>query len=400
MKLLSAATLAIISSCLVTGVANGQSAQDTVPRGQVTQYSWNNSKIYPGTTRDYWVYVPHQYNEATAASVMVFQDGYMFLNPEGFMNTPAVMDALISSNEMPVTIGIFVSPGENTEQEHVNQRRVEYATLNDSYARFLLEEILPEVSKRYNLKEDAASRAISGASFGGICSFTVAWERPDAFSKVVSFIGGFTGVPGGGEYHTMVRKTRGNPKPIRTFLQTTDDDLNNTMGNFKLGNQQMESALKFARYDTRFALGPGSHDLKHAGSIFADALRWTWRDYPGVKDTGRWERPTADIVGDWNVELDVWGNIFSGVLSIFEENDRLAAQFMSSENSKHDVTDVSFKEGILSFNFMLRGMSEDPAHSEDPSRSWLFVEGDAFKGALGVVEGAGDIDFPMRGRRN
>jgi len=394
MELFSAATLVIILSSFVTGLANGQPVQDEVPRGQVTQYTWNDSKIYPGTTRDYWVYVPQQYNEATAASVMVFQDGHMFVNPEGFMNAPAVMDTLISSNEMPVTIGIFVSPGESAESEHDNQRTVEYGALNDSYARFLLEEILPDVSKSYNLKEDAASRAISGASFGGICSFTVAWERPDAFSKVVSFIGAFTGVPGGGEYHTMVRKTRGNPKPLRTFLQTTDDDLNNTMGDFKLGNQQMESSLKFARYDTRFALGPGSHDLRHAGSIFADALRWTWRDYPGVKDTGRWHTPVADIIGDWNVELDVWGDIFSGVLSIFEENDRLAAQFVSSENSKHDVTDVSFKEGILSFNFMLPGLSEDP------SRSWLFVEGGAFKGALGVIEGTGEIDFPMRGRRN
>ncbi len=180
---------------------------------------------------------------------------------------------------------VATSSGEKPGVQHDNRRRLEYTTLSDTYARFLLEEILPEVSKNYNLISDAAGRGICGSSAGGICSFTVAWERPDAFSKVISLIGGYVGVPGGGDYPTMIRKTRENPKPIRVFLEDTENDLNTSLGDFTLGNLQMESALKFARYDYRFETGSGGHDLEYGGSILPDMLRWLWRDYPGVKGT-------------------------------------------------------------------------------------------------------------------
>jgi enterochelin esterase family protein len=164
---------------------------------------------------------------------------------------------------------------------------LEYTTLDDTYARFLLEDMLPEVAKDYNFVDDASGRGICGSSAGGICSFTVGWECPDAFSKVISLIGGYVGVPGGGDYPSLIRRTRGNPKPIRIFLQDTETDLNGRMGNFTLGNLQMESALKFAGYDYRFEMGSGGHDLEHAGSILPDILRWLWRDYPGVKGVGK-----------------------------------------------------------------------------------------------------------------
>jgi enterochelin esterase family protein len=151
----------------------------------------------------------------------------------------------------------------------------------------LLTEILPEVEKTVKLKQDAASRAICGASSGGIAAFTVAWEKPDAFHKVVSFIGSFvnlqggeTGIGGGHNYPVLIRKTRGNPKPIRVFLQDGANDLDNPFGNWPLANQQMQKALAFAGYDHKFVYGNGFHSDRHGRAIFPDVLRWLWRDYP------------------------------------------------------------------------------------------------------------------------
>jgi enterochelin esterase family protein len=254
--------------------------EDNIPNGKLTKHVWDSSKIYPGTIRDYWVYVPAQYDKTKPACVMIFQDGHAYVDEEGPVYIPGVFDNLIHKKEMPVTIAILVNPG---TKDGKSQRRIEYTTMDDTYARFLLEEILPEVEKKYNLVSDAAGRGICGSSAGGICSFTAAWERPDAFLKVISFIGGYAEVPGSGDYPSLIRKTRENPKPIRILLQTTENDLNHMMGDFKLGNLDMESALEFAGYDYLFELGPGGHDLEHAGSILPDILRWLWRDYPGVK---------------------------------------------------------------------------------------------------------------------
>jgi enterochelin esterase family protein len=163
-------------------------------------------------------------------------------------------------------------------------RSFEYDTLSDQYARFLLEEILPEVQKSVNLRQDAASRAISGASSGGICAFTVAWERPEAFSKVLSWIGSFTNIAsgesrraGGHNYPALIRKTP--KKPIRVFLQDGENDLDNAHGNWPLANQQMAKALAFAGYDYQFVYGKGFHSAAHGRAILPDSLRWLWRDY-------------------------------------------------------------------------------------------------------------------------
>ncbi|MCK4746186.1 MAG: esterase family protein, partial [Bacteroidales bacterium] len=278
--------LSIIALCLISCLAFTASnlvAQEEIPQGIITKHSWDKSKLYPGTTRDYWVYVPAQYKASDPACVMVIQDGHAYIDQEGPVYVPALFDKLIHNGEMPVTIGIFINPGKTQGPPEEIQRRVEYATMNDTYARFLVEEIIPEVGKSYTLFDDASGRAICGSSAGGICSFTAAWERPDVFSKVISFIGGFAGVPGGGEYPALIRETKGNPKPIRVFLQSTENDLNWTMGDFRLGNMQMASALEFAKYDYRFELGPGGHDLEHAGSILPEILQWLWRDFPSVK---------------------------------------------------------------------------------------------------------------------
>jgi acetyl esterase/lipase len=243
-----------------------------VPKGKVTKYSWT-STIYPGPARDYWVYVPAQYDPKQPACATVFQDGKSYVDPKGSYRVPTVFDNLIHKKEMPVTIGIFINPGNNTLQEP-RERSYEYDTLSDQYARFLEKEILPEVGKQYNLRQDSSGRAICGISSGGICSFTVAWERPDLFSKVLSHVGSFTNIRGGDVYPGKIRKVP--RKPISVFLQDGSGDLNNQFGNWPLANQQMASALDFAKYDYQFVYGDGGHNGKHGGAILPDSLRWLW----------------------------------------------------------------------------------------------------------------------------
>lgn len=255
--------------------------QPGVPEGTVTEHTWDESTIYPGTTRTYWVYVPAQYTGETAACVMVFQDGGWYRDPEGDFRVPVVFDNLIHKGDMPVTIGIFINPGifppENEGEEPKRNRSVEYDTLSDTYARFLLEEILPAVGAEYNLTGDPEGRAIGGISSGGICAFTAAWERPDAFRKVLSHVGSFTNIRGGHVYPALIRKSE--KRPMRVFLQAGENDLDNAHGNWPLANRQMDKALAYADYDHKFVMGTEGHNAKHGGAILPASLRWLWRDF-------------------------------------------------------------------------------------------------------------------------
>jgi enterochelin esterase family protein len=254
--------------------------QEGVPQGKVTKQEPWKSKVFEGTIRDWWLYVPAQYDGSTPAAVMVFQDGHTYVNEKGDQKVPIVFDNLIHKQEMPVTIGIFLNPGHKAEEVpqepwKANNRSFEYDTLSDQYARFLLEEILPAVAKDYKLTDDPDQRAIGGMSSGGICAFTVAWERPNAFRKVLSQIGSFTNIRGGHNYPAYIRKME--RRPLRVFLQDGSNDVNNEHGNWWLANLQMESALKFAKYDYKFVGGEGAHNGKHGGAILPDSLRWLWR---------------------------------------------------------------------------------------------------------------------------
>jgi len=255
---------------------------DGVPQGKITHGTWK-SNVFEGTIREYWVYIPAQYDGTTPAAVMVFQDGHAYVNEKGWFRVPIVFDNLIAKGEMPVTVGIFVNPGHKSETlpkpgwDEKNNRSIEYDTLSNQYARFLIEELLPEVGKTVKLTEDPDGRAICGISAGGICAFTAAWERPDAFRKVLSHVGSFTNIRGGHHYPALIRKTP--PKPLRVFLQDGEKDLDNQFGSWWLANQQMDAALRFAKYDCTFVGGVGGHNDKHGGSILPDSLRWLWRDY-------------------------------------------------------------------------------------------------------------------------
>jgi enterochelin esterase family protein len=260
--------------------------QEGVPQGTITEHVWKTSKVFPGTIRRYWIYVPAQYDGSRPAALMVFQDGHAYIRERGEFKTPVVLDNLIHKGEIPMTIGLFVDPGHLKEElppkpgwdPKPENRSVEYDTLSDAYAEFLISELIPEVAKMYRITDDPEGRAIGGISSGGICAFTVAWQRPDQFRKVLSHVGSFTNIRGGDAYPGMIRKGS-DKKPLRVFLQDGSEDLDNEHGNWSLGNKQMAAALKFRGYDYEFVYGEGAHDGNHGGAILPDSLRWLWRDY-------------------------------------------------------------------------------------------------------------------------
>lgn len=263
--------------------------QSGVPVGTITNHELLESSVFPGTKRRYSVYVPSQYDKETPAALMVFQDGHAYASETGEYRATVVFDNLIHRKELPVTICVFVDPGHKKDalpekrgwRPQPENRSFEYDTLSEDYSRFLLEELLPSVESEYNITQDPAGRAIGGASSGGICAFTVAWQRPDKFGKVLSHIGSFTNIRHGDTYPGIIRKTEN--KPIRVYLQDGSNDLDNEHGNWPLGNQQMAAALKFKGYDFRFDWGEGAHNGNHGGALMPDALRWLWRDYEGVQ---------------------------------------------------------------------------------------------------------------------
>lgn len=276
--------------------------QAGVPKGEILKFEFADSKIFPGTWREYWVYIPAQYTPDKPACVYVNQDGLQW-------KAPTVFDNLIHKKEMPVTIGVFVMHGRvkaangETALDRFN-RSYEYDGLGDNYARFILEEILPEVEKKktsdgraIRLSKNGNDRAIGGASSGAVCAFTAAWERPDAFSRVFSTIGTYVGLRGANEYPTLIRKYE--PKPIRVYLQDGTNDLNIYAGDWWKSNELMERALIFSGYEVNHVWGEGGHNGKHGTAIFPDAMRWLWKDYPKPITLGKTKNPfLSDILLD------------------------------------------------------------------------------------------------------
>jgi gluconolactonase len=282
---------------------------DAVPKGEVIHEKLDHSKIFPGTVREYWIYVPKQYDPAKPACLYVNQDGIQY-------NAPAVFDELIHKKEIPVLIGVFVRPGQVPAQspdalDRFN-RSLEYDGLGDAYARFLVEELLPEVERKttadgrpIKLSRDANDRAIGGASSGAICAFTAAWERADAFHRVFSAIGTYVGMRGGNVYPTLIRKFE--PKPIRVFLQDGSSDLNIYGGDWWMANQEMERALIFAGYEVNHDWGTGGHNGEHATKLFPDAMRWLWKDWPKPVQAGRGSQQLREILipgEEWTLVAD------------------------------------------------------------------------------------------------
>jgi sugar lactone lactonase YvrE/enterochelin esterase-like enzyme len=314
--------------------------QEGVPKGEVTKYTFANSKIFPGAVRDYWVYVPKQYDAAKPACVMVFQDGIQY-------SAPVVFDNLIAKKEIPVIIGVFVTPGRvrasSTNTLDRFNRSYEYDGLGDNYVRFLLDELLPEVAQKYNLSTSGNDRAIAGASSGAICAFTAAWERPDQFTRVFSSIGTYVGLRGGNEYPTLIRKSE--PKPIRVFLQDGSNDLNIYGGNWRLANQEMLSALEFAGYEVNHEWGDGGHNGKHATAIFPDALRWLWKDYPTTIAKGQGSPQLKEIL----IPGEEWQLVSSGHKFTDGPTANAAGEIYFADNGNHRIHKVGLDGQVSVF---------------------------------------------------
>ena len=266
-----------------------------------------HSRIYPGTVRRYWVYVPAEYVPTSPPNLLLFQDGQRATNPTGSLRVPAVLDDLAARKAIPPTLGVFVTPGHRSERypddlgmNNPDHRAEEYDSLTDDYARMTLQELLPAVARRWRFSNDPKRRAIGGTSSGAIASWTVAWRHPEAFGNVISFIGSYTsiglqlkpdGTPrayGGDTYPGLIRKSP--IRPLRIFLQDGRNDLDNEHGNWFLANQQMLKALEWAnahadeekrvgaRYDVDHAWTDGAHSDADGAAILPDVLRWIWRD--------------------------------------------------------------------------------------------------------------------------
>jgi enterochelin esterase-like enzyme len=246
-----------------------------VPKGTVTEYGPVGSAVFPGTLRGYWLYVPAQYEpDGEPASLMVFQDGGMYLSPQA--PVPTVFDNLIAAGEMPVTVGLFVNPGSFPDREGRFQNRIEeYHDRTDAYARFLRDEMIPLAGERVHLRDDAEGRAIAGLSSGAVCAFNAAWQMPDLFSKVLLHCGSFTNIHGAHKTWAEVRMTE--RRPLRIWQQDGTNDIDDVCGNWWLANQELAAALRFRGYDARFDWGRGFHSLAHGGATLPSALRWLWR---------------------------------------------------------------------------------------------------------------------------
>ena len=301
-----------VSLLLILLTTESSMRADDAPKGEVTEYSFEASKIFPGTVRKYFVYVPKQYDPRVPACLYVNQDGVQYKAPE-------VFDALIHSKEMPITIGVFVTPGvvkatSDQTQPRFN-RSFEYDGLGDSYARFLLEELLPDVETKrtteghvIKLSKAGNDRAIAGSSSGAICAFTAAWERPDAFQRVFSAVGTYVGLRGGHNYSPLIRKYE--PKPIRIYLEDGSNDLNIYAGDWWMANQAMQRSLVFAGYEVAHHWGVGAHNNTQATEIFPDAMRWLWKDWPRPVQAGKGSPQLQEILiptEDWTLVGDGYG---------------------------------------------------------------------------------------------
>src|SRR5580704_1678447 len=295
--------------------------QPGVPSGTLSPKLSHTSKIYDGMKSDYWIYVPAQYDPHTPAALMVFQDGEWYMDRNGNNPSLNVIDNLIAAKKIPVMICVFINPGDiegspgtptfqlvkkySDEWKRTlkdSMRSTLYDTVSDRYVRFLRDEVLAEVEAKYSIRKDAYSRAITGLSSGGICSFNAAWQMPDQFSRVISWIGSFTSIQwkedptisdGGQDYpEKVLREAKRN---LRVWLQDgSNDQENDRYGSWPLANIRMANALKLKNYDFHFNFGQGTHNSGHGAAEFPAEMIWLWRDYDPAKTSQSYEMEPAE----------------------------------------------------------------------------------------------------------
>jgi enterochelin esterase family protein len=265
-----------------------------VPTGEIRGPFTLPSQVYPGTQHTYWLYVPAQYDPSVSASIMIYNDGQAFMAHEGDVRAQIVMDNLIYRREIPVMIGVFINPGRRPDQpeptlhnwgDKDTNRPTEYNTLDDKYARVIVDELMPVLYKLYNISKDPDRHGIGGSSSGAIAAFTVAWERPDSFRKVLSNVGSFTNIRGGDAYPDIIRKS--DKKPIRIFLvdgrndnrALKDDGSYDQRRDWFYQNVRMQQALAEKGYEMNYSWGMAKHGQKMLATMFPEMMRWLWRDH-------------------------------------------------------------------------------------------------------------------------
>ena len=273
--------------------------QEGVPKGTLRGPFTLPSNVYEGTQHTYWVYVPAQFDPKTPASLMIFNDGQAFIAPAGNLRAHNVLDNLIYRREIPVMIGVFINPGRRPDQpeptpqnwgDRDTNRPTEYNSLDDRYARVIVDELLPALYKEYNISKDPEHHGIGGASSGAIAAFTVAWERPGHFRKVLSIVGSFTNIRGGHQYSDIVLKAE--KKPIRIFMQDGRNDnralnANDTYDQARdwfYQNVKLMEAFAKKGYELNYAWGMNRHGQAMGGAIMPEMMRWLWRDHPVSTD--------------------------------------------------------------------------------------------------------------------
>lgn len=273
--------------------------QEGVPKGEMRGPFTLPSKVYPGTQHTYWVYVPAQYDAASPASLMIFNDGQAFKDPDGDVRAQNVLDNLIYRREIPVMLAVFIDPGRTPEQpepnpkewgDHTTNRPTEYNTPDDKYARVITEELMPVLYREYNISHDPEQHGIGGTSSGAIAAFMVAWERPNDFRKVLSIVGSFTNIRGGDVYPERILASE--KKPIRIFLCDGRNDLRGVRDgkpydqrmDWFYQNVRLMKALTAKGYDVNYSWGMNLHGQKMGGAILPDMMRWLWRDGPVSTD--------------------------------------------------------------------------------------------------------------------
>lgn len=249
-----------------------------VPRGTITAHRLSGGLVYPGVARDYWLYVSARCRPDEPASLMVFQDGARYLGPEA--NAPVVLDNLVAEGSLPPMVAMFAQPGDPGPglpiYGGVGNRSVEYDAIDATYARFLVDELIPAAAELQPLAAGPERRALCGISSGGHCAFAAAWHRPETFGKVMSHCGSFVDIRGGHAWPSVVR--REEARSLRVYLQTGRLDLDIVFGSWVQANRALVAALAYRGYEHRFVEGEGGHNLTHGGACLPDALRWLWRD--------------------------------------------------------------------------------------------------------------------------
>ncbi len=419
-----------------------------VPHGEFLQGTITDSRIYPGTENGFQVYVPAQYDPARPACLLIRLDGL-----GAFEGT--VLDNLIARQEVPVMIGVGIVPGTvwkdpaGTAHRAASRfnRSYEFDSLNDHFPDYVLNELLPAVQKlkthdgrAIRLSASGNDHAVTGGSTGGIGSFTLAWRRPDQFTRVYSVIGTFVSMRGGHEYPALIRKTE--PRALRIFLEDGSTDAWNPLfGSWFDANLNMESALRFAGYDLAHAWGTHGHDGRPGQVIFPDVMRWLWRDYPepvkaGVSQNSTleeitpagegWHKLAQEFHGAGGLAADAKGNVYlsdsaiyriggDGKADVFLRRAGIAgAAFgpdgtlfaavpaekriiaISPQGRSRTVAEGIAGRGVVVTHDGTILVSEPGAHSDMPSRIWQ-IRGGAKKVADEGLAAASGVAFSPDG---